>query len=53
VPARWAIVPTRTAERGPGLVHWADPVKPWQRRRTPERALWRRRAEALRRRPAG
>jgi hypothetical protein len=53
VPARWAIVPTRTPERGAGLVFWADPVKPWQRRRTPERALWRRQAEALRRRPAG
>ena len=52
VPAQWAIVPTRTPERGAGLVYWADPVKPWHERRTPERALWRRHAEALRRRPA-
>ena len=52
VPEQWATVPTRTPERAPGLVHWADPVKPWHERRTPERALWRRHAEALRRRPA-
>ena len=24
VPERWAAVPTRTPERGPGLIHWAD-----------------------------
>jgi len=52
VPAQWAIVPTRTPERAAGLVYWADPVKPWHERRTPERALWRRHAEALRLRPA-
>jgi hypothetical protein len=42
LPERWAVVPTRTTERGPGLVHWADPVKPWQRELTPRRELWRR-----------
>jgi len=40
VPERWAVVPTRTPERGPGLLHWADGPKPWQPRLTPERALW-------------
>ena len=34
------------AERGPGLRHWADPVKPWQDRLTPERELWQRHAVA-------
>jgi hypothetical protein len=28
VPARWAAVPTRTPERGPGLTHWADGKPP-------------------------
>jgi len=28
VPARWAAVPTRTPERGPGLIHWADGKPP-------------------------
>jgi hypothetical protein len=41
VPERWAAVPTRTAERGPGLIHWADRVKPWQPQLTPERERWR------------
>ena len=35
VPERWAVVPTRTPERGPGLRHWADPVKPWHGRAHP------------------
>ena len=46
VPERWAVVPTRTPERGPGLRHWADPVKPWHGRLTPERELWQRHAVA-------
>ena len=29
VPARWHWVPTRTVVDDPALVHWADPVKPW------------------------
>src|SRR3712207_4360891 len=29
VPHRWAFVPTRMPYRGPGLLHWADRVKPW------------------------
>ena len=41
VPARWAIVPTRSPERGPGLIYWADPVKPWEPELTPERDRWR------------
>jgi hypothetical protein len=41
VPERWAVVPTRSPERGPGLIHWADPVKPWQPELTPERDRWR------------
>jgi len=40
VPERWAIVPTRTPERGPGLIHWADRVKPWSPALTPERERW-------------
>ena len=41
VPERWATVPTRIPERGPGLLHWADAVKPWQPELTPERERWR------------
>jgi hypothetical protein len=44
VPERWSVVPTRTPERGPGLLHWADGPKPWQPRLTPERELWHRHA---------
>jgi len=46
LPERWAVVPTRTPERGPGLRHWADPVKPWHGRLTSERELWQRHAVA-------
>ena len=46
IPERWAVVPTRTSERGPGLRHWADGVKPWQEALTPEREVWRRHAIA-------
>jgi len=41
VPERWAAVPTRVPERGAGLLHWADAVKPWQPELTPERDRWR------------
>ncbi|MGI8778638.1 MAG: hypothetical protein ACR2L8_00450 [Solirubrobacteraceae bacterium] len=47
VPERWAAVPTRVAQRRPGLIHWADRVKPWQRALTPERDRWRRYAAAF------
>ena len=46
VPERWAAVPTRTPERGPGLRHWADAPKPWNDVLTPERELWHRHAVA-------
>ena len=46
VPERWAVVPTRTPERGPGLRHWADSPKPWNDVLTPERELWHRHAVA-------
>ncbi len=42
VPERWALVPTRTPHRGPGLIHWADDVKPWQLPLAPDRDEWRR-----------
>jgi lipopolysaccharide biosynthesis glycosyltransferase len=48
VPDRWAFVPTRMPYRGPGLIHWADRVKPWHKPLTPERDRWRRYATALR-----
>jgi hypothetical protein len=41
VPARWAVVPSRTPERGPGLIHWPDRIKPWQQILAPERERWR------------
>jgi hypothetical protein len=48
VPERWAVVPTRTPERGPGLLYWADEVRPWQQALTPERDEWRRHAARFR-----
>src|SRR3712207_8018602 len=30
LPDQWAVVPTRTPSYGPGLIVWADRVKPWQ-----------------------
>jgi hypothetical protein len=50
IPDRWAAVPTRTSERGPGLLHWADRVKPWHPVLTPERDVWRRYAHRYRNR---
>jgi lipopolysaccharide biosynthesis glycosyltransferase len=47
VPDRWALVPTRAPRRGPGLIHWADAIKPWQQQLTPDRDEWRRHASAF------
>jgi hypothetical protein len=47
VPPAWATVPTRTDRREPGLLVWADPVKPADEQLTAERAVWRRHDEAL------
>jgi hypothetical protein len=41
VPLRWAVVPTRMPQREPGLLYWADGVKPSQPELTPERDRWR------------
>jgi hypothetical protein len=41
LPQRWATVPTRMPVRGPGLIHWADGVKPAQPELVPERDRWR------------
>jgi lipopolysaccharide biosynthesis glycosyltransferase len=41
LPARWAVVPTRTPTQDAALLHWADRVKPWQAPVTPERDRWR------------
>jgi hypothetical protein len=49
IPARWAVVPTWTPERGPGLMYWVDRVKPAGALLTAERDGWRRRAQSLRR----
>jgi hypothetical protein len=48
VPERWATVPTRMPVRGPGLLHWADRIKPPQAELTPERDRWRAYARPLR-----
>jgi hypothetical protein len=45
VPGRWAAVPTRTPERGPGLIHWADGL---EGRGIPRRDEYRRHARAVR-----
>jgi Glycosyl transferase family 8 len=41
LPPRWAVVPTRMPYREPGLLYWADDVKPSQPELTAERELWR------------
>jgi hypothetical protein len=41
LPQRWATVPTRMPQRQPGLLYWADAVKPSQPELTPERERWR------------
>ena len=40
VPEQWNCVPTRSSVTAPGLVHWADPVKPWDDGYTAEQDLW-------------
>jgi hypothetical protein len=40
VPVNWSQVPTWSPTSGPGIVHWADEVKPWDRRFTAGRNLW-------------
>lgn len=41
LPERWAQVPTRVPDRGPGLLYWADGVKPSQPELVPGRERWR------------
>ena len=50
VPDRWATVPTRMPMRGPGLIHWADRIKPPQAELVAERDRWRHYARPFRRR---
>ena len=50
VPDRWATVPTRMPVRGPGLIHWADRIKPPQPELVAEQDRWRHYARPLRRR---
>jgi hypothetical protein len=40
LPERWDCVPTRSVVDRPGVVHWADPVKPWAPEYTAERERW-------------
>jgi Glycosyl transferase family 8 len=40
VPEQWDWVPTRSPVAGPGLVHWADPVKPWDDGYTAGQEQW-------------
>lgn len=40
VPERWDCVPTRSPVAGTGLVHWADPVKPWDDGYTTGQERW-------------
>ena len=40
VPERWQCVPTRSTVEHPGLLHWADPVKPWQDGYTAGQEQW-------------
>jgi hypothetical protein len=48
VPERWATVPTRMPMRGPGLLHWADRIKPPQAELVAERDVWRHYARPFR-----
>jgi lipopolysaccharide biosynthesis glycosyltransferase len=47
VPENWDCVPTRSTVDRPGLVHWADPVKPWHDGYTAEQERWLGVADAL------
>jgi hypothetical protein len=40
VPEQWDCVPTRSPIGPPGLVHWADPIKPWDDGYTAEQEQW-------------
>ncbi len=40
LPERWDCVPTRSVVDRPGVIHWADPVKPWAQEYTAERERW-------------
>jgi hypothetical protein len=40
VPEHWDCVPTRSSVAEPGLVHWADPVKPWDDGYVAEQQRW-------------
>lgn len=54
VPERWDCVPTRSVVDRPGLLHWADPVKPWDDGYAPEQERWHQLADAVKgRRRAG
>ena len=52
VPERWDCVPTRAVVDRPGLIHWADPVKPWDDGYTPEQERWLELADEVMRRRA-
>ena len=40
LPERWHVVPTRSAEPSPLLLHWAGAGKPWTADVAPEQARW-------------
>jgi hypothetical protein len=40
IPERWHSVPTRVVQDRPGLIHWADPVKPWDDGYVAEQERW-------------
>ena len=40
LPERWHVVPTRSAETAPALLHWADGAKPWSDDAAPAEDLW-------------
>ncbi len=51
IPTAWDHVPTRSAVEQPGLIHWADPIKPWASDYTAERERWLSAADAIKQRP--
>jgi Glycosyl transferase family 8 len=53
VPEHWDCVPTRSAVARPGLVHWADPVKPWDDGYTAEKERWLAAANTVEHPPTG
>ena len=40
LPERWHVVPTRSAETAPALLHWVDGAKPWSDDAAPAEDLW-------------